>query len=113
MRAPQKRTKSLWVWGLSALTRAGAASPDRPPLRLREAATTNERPDEGRWFLDTWMKVLCDADSTGGAMAVIDWHGEGAENASLLVTTLPAGIVIGFVIGPLRTNGVRVAVRSG
>lgn len=40
-----------------------------------EAAATNERPDEGRWFLDTWMKVLCDADSTGGAMAVIDWQG--------------------------------------
>jgi quercetin dioxygenase-like cupin family protein len=34
-----------------------------------------ERPNEGRWFLDTWMKVLCDGESTGGAMSVIDWRG--------------------------------------
>jgi quercetin dioxygenase-like cupin family protein len=33
------------------------------------------RATEGRWFLDTWMKVLCDSASTGGAMSVIDWQG--------------------------------------
>ncbi len=34
-----------------------------------------DQPGDGRWFLDTWMKVLCDADSTGGAMSVIEWRG--------------------------------------
>lgn len=37
--------------------------------------TGNQLPTEGRWFLDTWMKVLCDAESTGGAMSIIDWRG--------------------------------------
>ena len=32
-------------------------------------------PAEGRWFLDIWMKVLCDGDATGGAMSVIEWQG--------------------------------------
>ncbi len=35
----------------------------------------SHRPNEGRWFLDTWMKVLCDGESTGGALSVIDWRG--------------------------------------
>lgn len=33
------------------------------------------RPQDGRWFLDTWMKVICDGDSTGGVMSVIEWQG--------------------------------------
>ncbi len=38
-------------------------------------ATGTCRPEEARWFLDTWMQVRCDGDSTGGAMSVIEWHG--------------------------------------
>lgn len=35
----------------------------------------SQRASEGRWFLDTWMKVLCDGESTDGVMSVIDWRG--------------------------------------
>lgn len=32
-------------------------------------------PTEGRWFLDTWMNVVCDGAATGGQMSVIEWQG--------------------------------------
>lgn len=32
-------------------------------------------PSDGRWFLDTWMRVLCDGASTGGSLATIEWRG--------------------------------------
>ena len=33
------------------------------------------QPTDGSWFLDTWMRVLCDHDSTDGAMSMIEWRG--------------------------------------
>lgn len=32
-------------------------------------------PTDGRWFLDTWMRVITDGEATGGAMSVIEWRG--------------------------------------
>lgn len=37
--------------------------------------TNSTDPATGRWFLDTWMKVVCDGEATGGAMSVIEWQG--------------------------------------
>ena len=48
-------------------------------------ANSTYRPADGRWFLDTWMKVLCDGDSTGGAMSVIDWQGGAGFSSPLHV----------------------------
>jgi quercetin dioxygenase-like cupin family protein len=48
-------------------------------------ADTTYQPDTGRWFLDTWMKVLCDGDTTGGAMSVIEWQGGAAFSPPLHV----------------------------
>lgn len=60
-----------------------------------EPAARTLRPADGRWFLDTWMRVLCDGDATGGAMSVIDWqggagfspplHGHRGEDTAMLV----------------------------
>lgn len=32
-------------------------------------------PAAGRWFLDTWMRVVSDGSDTGGAMSVLEWRG--------------------------------------
>lgn len=32
-------------------------------------------PADGRWFLDTWMRVISDGADTGGSMSVIEWRG--------------------------------------
>ncbi len=38
-------------------------------------AETASPPTEGRWFLDTWMRVIIDGAETGGTMSVIEWRG--------------------------------------
>ena len=43
-------------------------------LRSAVDVDSSDQPADGRWFLDTWMKVLCDGDSTGGSLAVIEWR---------------------------------------
>lgn len=32
-------------------------------------------PADGRWFLDTWMRIVSDGAETGGALSVIEWRG--------------------------------------
>ena len=48
-------------------------------MTMTQAATSGgreaDRPRDGRWFLDTWMKVLADGAATDGGMAVIEWRG--------------------------------------
>ena len=75
------------------------------PTMTRDDTNGGHRPEEGRWFLDTWMKVLCDGDSTGGAMSIIDWQGGAGfspplhvhhdEDAAMLVLEGTLTVLIG------------------
>ncbi len=32
-------------------------------------------PEDGRWFLDTWMRIINDGGTTDGKLATIEWRG--------------------------------------
>lgn len=83
---------------------------------IPNAATSTFRPSEGRWFLDTWMKVLCDGDSTGGALSAIEWQGGAGfspplhvhhdEDTAMVVLEGTLTVRIGDVEQQCRAGGV-------